>query len=135
MKNAKWLFAGVAAFIAVFGGGNLAIGQQSAIDLPVNQATSYKGEEFLLIGDANRGAGEPVIAINPNDPNNILVGAMASSNYVEGEPIPTGFKDLNWKAVVTYANTRDATKALFAVTYDRGRTWHPLRIHFATIPR
>ena len=51
---------------------------------------------------------------------------MASLNYVEGEPIPTGFKDLNWKAVVTYANTRDATKALFAVTYDRGRTWRYL---------
>ena len=123
MKHTKWLFAGIAAFIAVFGGGIPASAQQSAIDLPVNQATSYKGEEFLLIGDANRGAGEPVIAINPNDPNNILVGAMASLNYVEGEPIPTGFKDLNWKAVVTYANTRDATKAVFAVTYDRGRTW------------
>jgi len=38
--------------------------QNSSIDLPVNQATSYKGEEFLLIGDANRGGGEPVIAIS-----------------------------------------------------------------------
>ena len=75
MKRTKWLFAGIAAFMSVFGGGSPSNGQQPAIDLPVNQTTSYKGEEFLLIGDAVRGAGEPVIAINPKNPNNIIVGA------------------------------------------------------------
>ena len=97
MKRTKWLVAvGVAPFLSFFAGGGPATAQQSAlaqpsaIDLPVDASTSYKGEEFLLIGNAVRGAGEPVIAINPKDPNNIIVGAMANSNYVEGEPLGTG---------------------------------------------
>jgi hypothetical protein len=132
--DTKWLFACFAAFSVVLCGGNFANGQQPVKDLPINQLTSYKGEEFLLIGSAMRGAGEPVIAINPKDPNNIIVGAMASLNYVEGEPIPSGFKDLNWNAVVTYRNTLESSKALFAITYDRGRTWRmvedPFRDYF-----
>lgn len=123
MKCKMWLLLGVAALTPIFFGGRQASAQQTAIDLPINQLTSYKGEEYLLIGNAWRGSGEPVIAINPLNPDNIVVGAMASQNYVEGEPIPNGFRDLNWASVVTYANTPNATKALFAVTYDRGRTW------------
>ncbi len=60
MRRAKWPLAGLAAFLSV-----LTNGQQPSIELPVNQLTSYKGEEFLLIGNAVRGAGEPTIAINP----------------------------------------------------------------------
>src|SRR5579863_3687965 len=123
MWRRKLLLFSCLAGGVIYGGSNLASSQQSAIQLPVNQGTSYKGEEYLLIGDAVRGSGEPVIAINPTNPDNMIVGAMANLNYVEGEPIPTGFEGLNWKTVVTYANTRDATKALFAITYDRGRTW------------
>jgi hypothetical protein len=121
MKCRYWLIAFLAATISF--GGSVTGAQDRKIELPINQGTSYKGEEYLLIGTAERGSGEPVIAINPNNPDNIIVGAMASLNHVEGEPIPSGFQDLNWASVVTYANTRDATKALFAITYDRGRTW------------
>ena len=105
MKLKKWLFAGVTAFLPVFGGGSPAIGQQPAIDLPVNQATSYKGEEFLLIGDATRGAGEPVIAISPTNPNIILVGAMSNLNYVEGAPLGVGQERISIQARVKYRNT------------------------------
>ena len=60
MKHMRWLFFGVAALIPAFAAVSLASAQQPVKDLPVDQTTSYKGEEFLLIGNANRGAGEPV---------------------------------------------------------------------------
>lgn len=64
---------------------------KSTIDLPVNQKMSNKGEEYLQIGSVVRGAGEPVIAIDPVNSNNIIiVGAMANGNYIEGEPLARG---------------------------------------------
>ena len=51
-----------------------------------------KSEEYLLLGSANRGAGEPVVFVNPKDPDNIIVVAMATLNRLpSGEaPIPRG---------------------------------------------
>jgi hypothetical protein len=108
---------------------------QTTVDLPVNQATSYKGEEFLLIGEPNRGAGEPVIALDPSNANVILVGAMADLNHVEGEAVPTSFEKLNWNNVVTYGNTRDASVGRFALTHDRGRTWQIFDAPFRAFSR
>jgi hypothetical protein len=104
----------------------IARAQQSALDLPVDQSTAYKGEEYLLIGSAVRGAGEPVIAINPKDPNNIIVGAMANLNYVEGEPLGTGQERVSVAARVKYRNTPGASISQYAISYDRGRTWRTL---------
>ena len=123
MKYSKWLFLGVAAFIPVVAGGSLASGQQPVKDLPVDQTTNYKGEEFLLIGNANRGAGEPVIAINPRDPNNIVVGGMANLHYVDGEPLGVGQERVSVEARVKYRNTPGASISTFAFSHDRGRTW------------
>jgi len=123
MKTTKWLLAGVAALGSIFSGGSPALGQQPTIDLPVNQMTSYKGEEYLLIGNAVRGAGEPVIAINPKDPNNIIVGAMANLNYVEGEPIGVGQQRVSIEARVKYRNTPGSSISTYAISHDRGRTW------------
>src|SRR6185437_85002 len=124
-KRAKCLILGVAAFMAVSVGGRPVCAQQSNIDLPVNQATSYKGEEFLLIGNAVRGAGEPVIAINPRNPDNIIVGAMANNHYVEGQARgPQGFGGppvANYRNV--YRNTPGSSISTYAISYDRGRTW------------
>ncbi len=118
MNHLKPLLVGIAALMPV-----LAAGQQPPIDLPVNQLTSYKGEEFLLIGDAVRGAGEPVIAINPKNPNNIIVGAMANNHYVEGAPLGTGQQRITVEARVKYRNTAGASISVYAVSHDRGRTW------------
>ena len=130
MTHKKWLFAGVPAFLAVFA----ANGQGPATDLPVNQATSYKGEEFLLIGDAIRGAGEPVIVINPKNPNNIIVGAMANQHYVEGAPLGVGQERISVAARVKYRNTPGSSISTYAVSNDRGRTWRffndPFRDYF-----
>jgi hypothetical protein len=108
--------------------------QKSAIDLPVNQATSYKGEEFLLIGDAVRGGGEPVISISPKDPNVIIVGAMANNHYVEGAPLGTGQERISIQSRVMYRNTPGASISRYAISHDRGRTWQffddPFRDYF-----
>lgn len=134
MKRMTWRFATLVAFTLIIAGNSAGIAQQAAIDLPVNQATSYKGEEFLLIGSAVRGAGEPVIAINRNDPNNIIVGAMANDNYVEGEPIGTGQQRVSIPARVKYRNTPGTSISTYAISYDRGRTWtffnDPFRDYF-----
>ena len=120
MNRATWLCAGIVTFIAVSGGIGPAKAQS---DLPVNQLTSYKGEEYLLIGNSVRGAGEPVIVINPKDPNNIIVGAMANLNYVEGEPIGVGQQRVSIEARVKYRNTPGSSISTYAVSHDRGKTW------------
>jgi hypothetical protein len=123
LKRIKWMLAGAMAFLSAFGGGAPAYGQQPAIDLPVDLTTSYRGEEFLLIGNAVRGAGEPVIAINPKNPNNIIVGAMANLHYVEGAPLGTGTQRITVEARVKYRNTPGSSITVFAISNDRGRTW------------
>ena len=62
MKHETRLFLAGLTFLAVSGGSTPAHAQPPAVDLPVNVTTSYKGEEFLLIGNAVRGAGEPVMS-------------------------------------------------------------------------
>src|SRR6187455_1289157 len=47
MNRSKWVCAGIVTSLAVSGWVGQALGQS---DLPVNQTTSYKGEEYLLIG-------------------------------------------------------------------------------------
>jgi hypothetical protein len=126
--------ATVAVQVAVLTAAGLVAAQSPAIDLPVNQLTSYKGEEFLLIGDTDRGAGEPVIATNPRNPNNIIVGAMANNHYVEGAPLGTGQQRITIEARVKYRNTPGASISVYAITHDRGRTWRrfddPFRDYF-----
>jgi len=120
MNRSKWVCAGIVTSLAVSGWVGQALGQS---DLPVNQTTSYKGEEYLLIGNAVRGAGEPVIVINPKNPNNIIVGAMANLNYVEGEPIGVGQQRVSIEARVKYRNTPGSSISTYAVSHDRGKTW------------
>lgn len=141
MKPANWLTIGSSTLLSLLVAGSVpavaqqpAAADQSSIDLPVNTATSYKGEEYLLMGDAMRGAGEPVIAVNPRDPNIIIVGAMANDNYVEGEKWTVGVPFSNWESVVKYRNTPGASISEYAISHDRGRTWKlffdPFRDYF-----
>lgn len=123
MERIRWLFWGVAALLLVFAGGSPANGQQPIANLPVNQATSYKGEEFLLIGSATRGAGEPIIVIHPKDPNIILVGAMANLHHVEGQRLIVSEHGFDPESLIAYRNTPDTSISTYAISYDRGRTW------------
>ena len=49
---------------------------------------SMASEEFLLLGNPNRGAGEPWVAVNPKDSNNIIVAAMATLNRLPSGEAP-----------------------------------------------
>ncbi|MEO8592387.1 MAG: sialidase family protein [Candidatus Solibacter sp.] len=88
------------------------------------QANAPKSEEYLLLGSPNRGAGEPILFVNPKDPNNIIVVAMATLNRLPtGEgPLPRG----NPAAValrVKELSTPDGSRTDIAVTRDGGKTW------------
>ena len=125
MNRTKWLVLGLSALVPALVGSAQDTGQQKTMSLPVNQATAYKGEEYLLIGNAVRGAGEPVIAINPKNPDNIIVGAMANLHYVEGQATgPQGFSAApvaNYRNV--YRNTPGSSISTYAISDDRGLTW------------
>jgi hypothetical protein len=123
MKATMRLILSVLVFLSVWLGVYPAIGQQPITDLPINQTTSYKGEEFLLIGSATRGAGEPIIAINPKDPNIIIVGAMSNLHYVEGEKFAAPGRMVSQDTISVYRNTPDSSISIYAISYDRGKTW------------
>jgi hypothetical protein len=70
----------------------------------------WKSEEYLLLGNANRGAGEPMIAVDPTNPKNIIVLAMASLQQVpKNGPARTSIGR--------------STITSMAVTHDGGFTW------------
>ena len=45
----------------------------SASALLAQPASAPKSDEFLLLGNVDRGAGEPIIFVNPKDANNMIV--------------------------------------------------------------
>ncbi len=61
-------------------------------------------EEYLLLGDASRGAGEPMIAVSPVDPNTIIAVAMGNLFSVPRD-VP--------KSTITWT----------AITHDGGKSW------------
>jgi hypothetical protein len=123
MKGTSGLYVGIVALVAVLAGNNLASGQKPVTGLPVNQTTSYKGEEFLLVGSASRGAGEPIITIDPKDPNTILVGVSANLHKVEGQSLIVTEKGFDPDSLVAYRNTPGSSISTFAISHDRGQTW------------
>lgn len=79
-------------------------------------APAFKSEEYLLMGNANRGAGEPMIAVDPTDPKNIIAVAMGSVQriIVDGKPAIGNTE---------YHRTANSTITWLAVTHDAGMTW------------
>jgi len=78
--------------------------------------STFKSEEYLLLGSATRGAGEPMLAVDPTNPENIVVVAMGSLHRLSGAPISRTM--LN-----EYHATPFSTIPLLAVTHNGGRTW------------
>jgi hypothetical protein len=50
-----------------------------------DQAPTPKSEEFLLFGNALRGAGEPMVAVDPVDPRHVVVVAMGNLHLIDGK--------------------------------------------------
>ena len=73
-------------------------------------------EEYLLLGDATRGAGEPMIAVDPTNPRNIIAVAMGNIQQVNGQPASANSTEL-------YHSIPRSTITWLAVTHDGGSTW------------
>jgi hypothetical protein len=102
----------------------LSIAALSATILLSQPASAPKSEEFLLLGSPNRGAGEPIIFVNPKDANNLIVVAMATLNRLPSGETPIargnpGATELRVKEL----STPDGSRTDIAVTRDGGKTW------------
>lgn len=84
-----------------------------------------RSEEYLLLGSVNRGAGEPIIFVNPKDSNNMIVVAMATLNRLpSGEtPILPRGTPASAELRVKELSTPDGSRTDIAVTHDGGKTW------------
>lgn len=73
-------------------------------------------EEYLVLGNATRGAGEPMIAVDPTDPNNIIIDAMGNIQQLHGKPATRG-------STGDYHLVAGSTIDWLAVSNDGGVTW------------
>ena len=83
----------------------------------LGRAQTSKSEEYLLLGNANRGAGEPMVAVDPTNLNNIIAVAMGSVQQLHGKPSTQG----SYEAITT--RVANSTITWLAVTHDGGVTW------------
>ncbi len=102
----------------------------SASALHAQEASQPKSDEYLLLGTADRGAGEPWVFVNPKDPKNIIVVAMATLNRLpDGEtPLPrTGppfqISPARTALRIKELSTPDGSRTDIAVSHDGGNTW------------
>jgi hypothetical protein len=88
-------------------------------------AAAPKSEEYLLLGSVNRGAGEPIIFVNPKDHDNIIVAAMATLNRLPGgeTPIPQRGTPAAIELRIKELSTPDGSRTDIAITRDGGKTW------------
>ena len=83
-----------------------------------------KSEEYLLLGGPDRGAGEPIIFVNPKDPENIIVVAMATLNRLPSGEVPIGRGPGATPLRIKELSTPDGSLTDIAVTRDGGKTWN-----------
>jgi hypothetical protein len=99
-----------------------ALSQQQIVAGPPTEAQfesivpHWRTEEYLLMGDATRGAGEPMIAVDPTDPKNIVAVAMANIQQLGGRP-------LHHNGTAEFHAVPRSTVTSVAVTHDGGVTW------------
>jgi len=93
--------------------------------LPALSNDDIKSDEYLLLGDADRGAGEPWVFVNPKDPQNIIVAAMATLNVLpDGEtPVPHDNSVQATLNRVHELSVPDGSRTDIAITHDGGKTW------------
>jgi hypothetical protein len=115
----KRLITTVIAFIVYASAGRIAAQQPQAPQQGrggrgAQQVHDYgwKSEEYLLLGDANRGGGEPMIAVDPTNPKNIVVDAMASLQQLPPEDVGRARENIPRSTITS-----------LAVTHNGGITW------------
>ena len=90
------------------------IGLLAALAAPAQKQAA--SEEYLLMGDATRGAGEPMIAVDPTNPRNIVAVAMGNLQRLGGEAATGNMTD-------AFHAVADSTITWLAVTHDGGNSW------------
>lgn len=89
-------------------------------DVPAPKAVAAPSwpvsDEYLLLGDATRGAGEPMIAVDPTNPKNIIAVAMGNIQQVGGKAATQNSTEL-------YHSIPRSTITWLAVTHDGGASW------------
>ena len=93
--------------------------------LPALPGDNAKSDEYLLLGNADRGAGEPWVFFNPRDPNNLIVTAMATLNVLPDGETPVAH-DNSVQATLNRVHelsVPDGSRTDIAVTRDGGKTW------------
>jgi hypothetical protein len=73
-----------------------------------------KSEEFLLFGDSQRGAGEPMVAVDPVDPRHVVAVAMGNLHLIDGKRT-TGNE--------VHHGVANSTINWLGVSHDGGQTW------------
>ena len=104
---------------------HLALGAALALDVAWAQRPPQApppakpvADDYLVLGNATRGGGEPMVAVDPTDPNNIIVVAMGSLQVLPGyhPPVTAGMTD-------KYHEVSRSTITWLGVTHDGGTTW------------
>lgn len=78
---------------------------------------------YLVLGNATRGAGEPMVAVDPTNPDNIIVVGMGSLQILPGyhPPVTAGMTD-------KYHEVPWSTITWLGVSNDGGTTWKVSRL-------
>lgn len=87
------------------------------------QAIKPVVDQYLVLGNATRGSGEPMVAVNPVDPKNIIVVGMGSLQILPGyrAPVTAGMTD-------KYHEVPFSTITWLGVTHNGGTTWKVSRL-------
>src|SRR6266566_4648412 len=112
MNMKTFIFAGL-LIAAAASSAILAQGGQRGAQIPI---PTYKSEEYLLLGNTMRGAGEPMVAVDPSDPKNMIVVAMGNLHQPEGKPVTTNATDV-------FHHITKSTITWLAVSHDGGLNW------------
>jgi hypothetical protein len=104
MKTRRWCFTACMLGLA-------ALHAQNSAPRP-----SFVSDEYLLLGDATRGAGEPMIAVDPTNPNNMVAVAMGNMQRLGGKAATGNMTD-------AYHAVPDSTITWLGVSHDGGNRW------------
>ena len=135
---ARAIMAGV---LLVWGGGASASPASQNSHLMTNQQPpAHRSDEYLLLGSATRGAGEPMIAVDPKNPQNMIAVGMGSLQHLGTKAAPAleveGYRAIFHANPMHHFNgLTDAYHAVpfstitwIAVTHSGGDSWKVARL-------
>ncbi len=122
--------------IAAIAGGEIWLGSYQSGRLAYRTLPEDAGsDEYLLMGSATRGAGEPMIAVDPTNPNDMIAVSMASVQHL-GTADSTLLEARGYAAIFNadprqhfdgltdaYHGVPRSTITQLAVTHDGGDHW------------